>query len=165
MWLRPTDSRKSVEKFEQTDKPFGKSSPESHPNLFLHVKLPFPNCLSFHFSFRSISTLQPGPNRLMAQMTLLLAIAMTPTPVKSEPLPIAEMSGSATIAPTHEKTLRMQLLSATPADALAGMNSVSIVVIMPKMSILPMPKKKLAMSWGERSVRILIGRKCERRKK
>lgn len=77
---------------------------------------------------------------------LLLKTAMIPTPVNSHPLPIALISGAAATAPTAEKMLRMQLLRATPAEALRGINSVSIVVAMPKMIMLPMPKKKFAVS-------------------
>ena len=69
-----------------------------------------------------------GPYLLIAQMTKLLAIAMTPRPVNSQPLPIAEISGSAVSAPTHEKMFRMKLLTATPEDAFLGMNSVNMVV-------------------------------------
>lgn len=54
------------------------------------------------------------------------------------------MIGEATIAPTQEKMLRTKLLSATPADDFLGMNSVNMVVAMPKISIDPIPKKKLA---------------------
>lgn len=52
------------------------------------------------------------------------------------------------MAPMQEKLLRMKLLAATPEDDLRGMNSVSIVVAVPKMIMLPTPKKKLAASWG-----------------
>lgn len=82
----------------------------------------------------------------MAQMTALLAIAITPHPVNSQPFPIAVMMGSAATAPMQEKILRTKLLAATPAEAWRGMNSVSMVVAMPKMIMLPMPKKKFAMS-------------------
>lgn len=47
--------------------------------------------------------------------------------------------------PTHEKMLRMKLFSATPEDDFLGINSVSMVVAILKMSIEPMPKKKLAI--------------------
>ena len=52
------------------------------------------------------------------------------------------------MVPAHEKMLRMKLLAATPEEARRGMNSVSIVVAMAKISIEPMPKKKLAISYG-----------------
>ena len=84
---------------------------------------------------------------LMIQNTLPLPNAMTPTPVNSQPLPMASMRGSATMAPMHENMLRTKLLAATPEEALRGMNSVSMVVDMAKMSIEPIPKKKLAISW------------------
>ena len=99
-----------------------------------------------HFNAASIFTLHPGPKRLMAQTTTLLHSAMTPKMVNSHPFPMASISGCATTPPTHEKMLRTKLLTATPEDDLRGMNSVSIVVAMEKTSILPMPKKKLAMS-------------------
>ena len=52
------------------------------------------------------------------------------------------------MAPTLEKMLRTKLLAATPEEARRGMNSVSMVVATAKMSMLPMPKKKLARSCG-----------------
>jgi hypothetical protein len=65
--------------------------------------------------------------------------------VKIQPLPMAVMTGAVTKDPTHEKMFRTKLLSATPDDDFFGMNSVSIVVAMLKISIEPMPKKKLAI--------------------
>ena len=62
--------------------------------------------------------------------------------VKSQPFPIASTIGAVTKDPIHEKIFRMKLLSATPADAFFGMNSVNIVVAMLKISIDPIPKKK-----------------------
>ncbi len=87
-----------------------------------------------------------GPNLLIAQITLPLHSAITPTPVNSHPSPIALISGCAATAPTAEKILRTKLLAATPEEARRGMNSVSMVVAMAKMSMEPMPKKKLAIS-------------------
>ncbi len=98
----------------------------------------------------SMRSLHAGPNLLIAQITALLAAASTPMPVNSHPFPIAAMSGSAMIAPTQEQMLRTKLLAATPEEARLGMNSVSMVVAMAKMSMLPTPKKKLAMSCGSR---------------
>lgn len=86
-----------------------------------------------------------GPYFLIAQMTTLLAMAMTPRPVKSQPLPIAEINAersisllksragydylrSAVTAPMHEKMFLTKLLTATPEDAFLGMNSVNMVV-------------------------------------
>lgn len=89
-----------------------------------------------------------GPKRLIAQITLPLQSAMTPTPVNSQPSPTALISGCATTTPAAEKMLRTKLLAATPEEARRGMNSVSMVVAMAKMSMEPMPKKKLAMSCG-----------------
>ncbi len=82
----------------------------------------------------------------MAQMTTLLAAAMRPNPVNSQPLPMAFNNGCATTPPTHEKMFRTKLLTATPEEAFFGMNSVSMVVDMLKMSMLPRPKKKLAIN-------------------
>lgn len=65
--------------------------------------------------------------------------------VKSQPLPIPWMMGDVTRVPTQEKMLRTKLLSATPVDDFFGMNSVSIVVAMLKISMDPTPKKKLAI--------------------
>ena len=96
--------------------------------------------------YRSRDCTHRGPNLLIAQMTTLLAAAMTPTPVNSQPSPMASMSGCATIAPVQEKIFRTKLLAATPADALLGINSVNIVVAIEKMSIEPMPKKKFAIN-------------------
>jgi hypothetical protein len=59
--------------------------------------------------------------------------------VKSHPFPIAFMTGAATTAPTHENMLRTKLLTATPFDDCFGINSVSMVVAMAKMSIDPIP--------------------------
>lgn len=42
---------------------------------------------------------------------------------------------------------RMKLFTATPEEARLGMNSVRIVVDMAKISMLPIPKKKLAKSY------------------
>ena len=47
------------------------------------------------------------------------------------------------------KMFRTKLLTATPEEARRGMNSVSIVVDMAKISMLPIPKKKLAKSYRE----------------
>jgi len=87
----------------------------------------------------SILSLHFGPNRLIAQIVRLLDNAHRPKIVKSHPLPIALMTGAATIAPTQEKTFRTKLLTATPFDDCLGINSVSIVVAMAKMSIDPTP--------------------------
>ena len=84
----------------------------------------------------------------MAQITMLLAAATTPMMVKTQPLPIAPIQGAATAPPTAEKMLRTKLLTATPEEARFGMNSVSIVVAMAKMSIDPMPKMKVATICG-----------------
>jgi hypothetical protein len=49
------------------------------------------------------------------------------------------MTGAATTAPTQENMFRTKLLTATPFDDCLGMNSVSMVVAMAKMSIDPIP--------------------------
>lgn len=54
------------------------------------------------------------------------------------------MMGLATIAPTQPKRFRIIMARAIPLVDLLGMNSVSIVEVMAKMSIDPMPKKKVA---------------------
>ena len=56
------------------------------------------------------------------------------------------------IPPTHEKIFRIKLFVATPLDDFRGINSVSIVVAILKMSIEPIPKKKLATSCVERQL-------------
>ena len=98
------------------------------------------------FNSRSILSLHRGPKRLIAHITMLLAIAISPRIVNSQPFPIASMRGCAMIPPTHEKIFRMKLFVATPDDDFRGINSVNMVVAMPKTSIEPTPKKKLAMS-------------------
>jgi hypothetical protein len=65
--------------------------------------------------------------------------------VKSHPLPMPLMIGAVTTEPTQEKMFRMKLLRATPSEDFFGMNSVSMVVTILKMSIEPIPKKKLAI--------------------
>jgi hypothetical protein len=87
----------------------------------------------------SIVVLHFGPNRLIAQIVRLLDSAHRPKIVKSHPFPIAFMTGAATIAPTQENMFRTKLLTATPLDDCLGMNSVSMVVAMAKMSIDPIP--------------------------
>lgn len=95
----------------------------------------------------------------MAQMTALLANAMRPRMVKSHPFPIALMMGDVTTPPTQEKILRTKLLTATPEADRLGMNSVSMVVAMLKMSMEPIPKKKPAIIWQRQSS---AGATCER---
>lgn len=87
----------------------------------------------------SIVSLHFGPKRLMAQMVRLLNNAQTPKIVNSQPLPTAFMIGAATMAPTQENMFLTKLLTATPLDDCLGMNSVSIVVAMAKISIDPIP--------------------------
>jgi hypothetical protein len=65
--------------------------------------------------------------------------------VNSHPLPIATIIGAVTRDPTQEKIFRIKLFSATPEEDFLGINSVSIVVAMLKISIEPMPKKKFAI--------------------
>jgi hypothetical protein len=87
----------------------------------------------------SIVSLHFGPKRLMAQIVRLLNNAQTPKIVNSQPLPTAFMTGAATMAPTQENMFLTKLLTATPLDDCLGMNSVSIVVAMAKISIDPIP--------------------------
>src|SRR5271170_7306483 len=87
----------------------------------------------------SIVSLHFGPKRLMAQIVRLLNNAQTPKIVNSQPLPIAFMTGAAIMAPTQENMFLTKLLTATPLDDCLGMNSVSIVVAMAKISIDPIP--------------------------
>lgn len=68
-----------------------------------------------------------------------------PSIVKNQPLPMPCRIGDVTMMPTHEKIFRMKLFKATPEEERLGINSVSMVVIIPKMSMEPMPKKKLAI--------------------
>lgn len=93
----------------------------------------------------SIDFLQRGPKTLMIYRVELLANATRPRIVKSQPLPMASIIGAVTKDPTHEKMFRMKLFSATPADAFFGINSVNIVVAIPKIIMDPTPKKKLAI--------------------
>lgn len=97
-------------------------------------------CLwSFYSCAWSIFSLQRGPNRLIAQITRALDNAQSPKIVNSQPLPIDTISGAPTMLPTHEKIFRIKLFNATPDDDLRGINSVSIVVDMAKISIDPAP--------------------------
>lgn len=81
----------------------------------------------------------------MRKMTELLASPSSPRIVNSQPLPMALMIGAVTNEPTQEKIFRMKLFSATPSEDFFGMNSVNMVVTMLKMSMDPIPKKKLAI--------------------
>lgn len=94
-------------------------------------------------SFSSIVIRHFGPCRLIAQTTKLLANAIIPRIVKIQPFPMALINGAATILPTHEKIFLIKLLTATPDDDFCGINSVSIVVTIVKMSKDPTPNKKL----------------------
>jgi hypothetical protein len=102
------------------------------------VRTPDLSCLR-QPTARSILSLHFGPKRLMAQMVRLLDNAHRPRIVKSHPFPIALMAGAATTAPAHENMLRTKLLTATPFDDCLGINSVSMVIAMAKMSIDPSP--------------------------
>lgn len=80
-----------------------------------------------------------GPYRRTAQITTLEDTVQRPRMVNSQPLPIPLMMGAPTIAPIQLRIFRTKLFTATPDEDLFGMNSVSIVVAMAKMSMLPMP--------------------------
>ena len=90
-------------------------------------------------SSRSIFSRHCGPKRFIAQMTDALENVQIPRIVKSQPLPIAAISGAPTIPPIHDKMFRHRLFKATPDEDLLGMNSVSIVVAMANISIDPTP--------------------------
>jgi len=66
--------------------------------------------------------------------------------VHIHPFPIAWITGAATTPPVHATIFRMKLFTAIPVEAFRDMNSVSIVVDIPKISMVPIPKKKLAMA-------------------
>lgn len=72
----------------------------------------------------------------------------SPMIVHIQPFPMASIKGAATTPPTHEKMFRIKLLTAIPVEARFGMNSVSMVVAMAKMSMDPTPKKKFATAWN-----------------
>jgi hypothetical protein len=93
-----------------------------------------------------MSSLHLSEYRFIAQMTANpLNSATNPKKVQTHPLPTAPRIGAATTPPTHENMFLTKLLTAMPVEALRGMNSVSMVVAIPKMIMLPTPKKKLAM--------------------
>lgn len=70
---------------------------------------------AIRFNCLSIEILQCGPKRFIAQIVKQpVTRVMTPSPVKSQPLPIATIKGSLTIVPTHEKMFRTKLLRAIP---------------------------------------------------
>ena len=96
------------------------------------------------FKALSICSLHLGPYRLIAHTTNPLHQAITPKPVNNHPLPIASISGLATIPPTQLKMFLMKLFTATPELLLLGMNSVNIVVDTLKITMEPSPKKKFA---------------------
>lgn len=109
------------------------------------MRIHVPHSPAIRFSCLSIDILQCGPKRFMAHIVKQpVTREMTPSPEKSQPLPIATISGSVTIVPTHENIFLTKLFKAIPCEDFPGMNSVSIVVTRPKMSMLPTPKKKFA---------------------
>lgn len=93
----------------------------------------------------SISALHFSPYLFIATITPQDANAIPAKIVKSHPFPIALISGSARKVPKNEKIFLTKLFNATPLLAFLGMNSVSMVVTDAKSSMLPMPKKKLAI--------------------
>lgn len=110
--------------------------------LSIHTHQPLP---SFAI-FSSIAFRHPGPYLFIAQ------IAHTPTTsgtsakiVNNQPFPIVSISGFVITLHTQLKMLRTKLLRATPLLDCRGRNSVSMVVTMAKMSMLPTPKKKPAI--------------------
>lgn len=103
-----------------------------------------PSVLSSHPCIFTISSLHLGPNRRNAHTTEPLASAHTPNPVNSQPFPMVSMRGLATMPPTQLNMFLTKLFNATPLLLFFGMNSVNMVVLQLKMTILPMPKKKFA---------------------
>ena len=92
-----------------------------------------------------MACLHRGPIFFMVMMDMMqITKAAIPKMVNNQPFPMAWISGEATTEPTQERILRTKVFRATPADDFLGMNSVSMVVAMPKMSMEPTPKKKLA---------------------
>lgn len=85
----------------------------------------------------------------MERITKALTKPIPPRMVKSQPFPMTPMRGAVIKEPTHEKIFRTKLFNATPMEDFLGMNSVSMVVTMLKISIEPIPKKKLAtiLNW------------------
>lgn len=75
----------------------------------------------------------------MAQTTAHELSVHIPRIVNSQPLPILAIKGAPMMPPMQEKMLRMKLLMATPEEERPGMNSVSMVVAMAKISMLPTP--------------------------
>lgn len=86
-----------------------------------------------------MDTRQRGPNRFMAQTTAHELRVQMPRMVNSQPLPMLAIRGAPMIPPMHEKMLRTKLFRATPEEERPGMNSVSMVVAMAKISMLPTP--------------------------
>lgn len=62
-----------------------------------------------------------------------------PTIVNTHPLEMAAIHGAPAMAATHESIFLQKLFTATPDELLLGMNSVNIVVVMAKISMLPTP--------------------------
>ena len=67
--------------------------------------------------------------------------------VKSQPFPIALISGCATMAAPQPMLLRIRLVTATPLVVFRGTNSVITVVVTLEMSMNPKPKKKFAINY------------------
>ena len=67
--------------------------------------------------------------------------------VKSQPFPIALISGCATMAAPQPMLLRTRLVTATPLVVFRGTNSVITVVVTLEMSMNPKPKKKFAINY------------------
>lgn len=69
------------------------------------------------------------------------------TMVKSQPFPIALISGCATMAAPQPMLLRTRFVTATPLVVFRGTNSVITVVVTLEMSMNPKPKKKFAINY------------------
>lgn len=81
----------------------------------------------------------------MKRITKALTKPIPPSMVKSQPFPMTLMRGAVIKEPTQEKIFRTKLFNATPLEDFLGINSVSMVVTILKISIEPIPKKKLAI--------------------
>src|SRR5450432_1542017 len=75
---------------------------------------------------RSIFSLHRAPYLLIHHIINPLTQVIMPNPVNNHPLPMASMSGLATIPPTQLKIFLTKLLTATPLELYMGINSVNI---------------------------------------
>ncbi len=104
-----------------------------------HVAFHETRQIRFYPSASSILFRHRGPKCRTAQMTDPLLNAQSPSMVKSQPLPMAPINGAPTTAPIQDRMFRQKLFTATPELDFFGMNSVSMVVAMANISMLPTP--------------------------